>query len=83
MKNGLIIDQNGNKMIKKLFLLPILLIGCGNLDYPKKDINQISYFKDKRTNLCFVDNENYFYQTGFIHIYTNVPCSPEVEKFIK
>jgi hypothetical protein len=42
-------------------------------------ILQLAYFKDPRTNLCFVG-----YGMGWnFGLMTNVPCSPEVEKLIK
>jgi hypothetical protein len=48
------------------------------------EVNNISYYKDNRTNLCFAKN---VFQNGTSmfneYIYVNVPCTPEVEKLIK
>ena len=41
-------------------------------------INDFTYHKDTRTNLCFV-----VAGYGYGQTITNVPCSPEVEKLIK
>lgn len=63
------------RMISSLLMISILA-GCANsLEYDKP-----VYIKDKRTNLCFVRNVVYTSPNSFV--YTNVPCTPEVEKLI-
>ena len=63
----------------------LLLVACGitNPAETKKEIEQIEYYKDSRTNLCFVrsavENSN---AIGY-NVFTYVPCTPEVEKLIK
>ena len=70
----------------KKFLLVFLLMGCDQklIPTPQGRVQYIRYYKDERTGLCFVDNT---VNNGHVpfddHIYTNVPCSPEVEKLIQ
>lgn len=42
----------------------------------------LSYVKDERTNLCYVHNYVQNSNLGTYHIFTNVPCTPEVEKLL-
>lgn len=63
----------------------LFLLGCGitNTAQTKEEAKQLEYYKDTRTNLCFVRNavEN---SNGFgYNVFTNVPCTPEVEALIK
>lgn len=48
------------------------------LDDSNLIINNLQYFKDKRTNLCFAG-----YNLHYAVNMTNVTCTPEVEKLIK
>jgi len=43
------------------------------------NINNLDYFKDKRTNLCFAGLD----LLSNAQSITNVPCTPEVENLIK
>jgi hypothetical protein len=66
------------------YLLLLVLVGCGitNPTQTKQEAQTLEYYKDTRTNLCFVRNavEN---SNGFAYnVFTNVPCTPEVEKLI-
>lgn len=70
--------------MKKIFLL-LLLCSCGRLGLPTPEnrVKNISYYKDPRTGLCFVDNEMTAGQVGVTDdIFSYVPCTPEVEKLI-
>lgn len=50
---------------------------------PENHIKNISYYKDPRTGLCFVDNEMTTGQLAVTYdIFSYVPCTPEVEKLI-
>jgi len=67
--------------VKKFIFL--LLIGCNSPEKINTQINQIEYYKDIRTNLCFVNNDT-FNSNGFtFNIFTCVPCTPEVESLLK
>jgi len=66
----------------KKILLVFLLLGC-ETQKPQEEIQDIKYYKDYRTNLCFVNNSINNGHWGIYHIYSNVPCTPEVEKLIK
>lgn len=46
----------------------------------KEDILSFHYFKDKRTNLCFISGDDL---RSNYSVLTNVPCTPEVEKLIE
>ena len=48
-----------------------------------KRVAQITYVKDTRTNLCFVHNEVTMPNMVSYDVFTNVPCTPEVEALIK
>lgn len=73
----------------KKILLCLLLIGCNedfrkeNFPTVKEEANQIRYYKDSRTNLCFAMSQVGEYPVGTATIFANVPCTPEVEKLIK
>lgn len=46
-------------------------------------VSEITYVKDKRTNLCFAHN-SVNNGHGFAYdVFVNVPCTPEVESLIK
>ena len=71
--------------MKYLVLLVTLCMGCGipGVQATKEEANQLEYYKDPRTNLCFVRSavEN---GRGFgYNVFSYVPCTPEVEKLIK
>lgn len=74
--------------MKKLLLL-LALLSCDA--ETRKSIapstedkaGMIKYVKDPRTSLCFAVSWVSEYPIGQADIYTNVPCSPEVEKLIK
>lgn len=47
--------------------------------------NLIPYYKDLRTNLCFIDNVIWTSDQALqhdSHILAYVPCTPEVEKLV-
>ena len=75
------------KTMKLFFLL--CLVACSQQErdnfFPSlnKRAGQITYVKDSRTNLCFVYNEVTNSNLGSYDIFTNVPCTPEVEELIK
>ena len=54
----------------------MLCVGCSSAT---EEVNEISYYKDERTKLCFAYNRTY----GGNPVFTNVPCTPEVELLIK
>lgn len=69
---------------KAKLLLLSFLTGCSLIEpTPEEKIETINYYKDSRTNLCFV--ENHFTTTnGFSGVvFSHVPCTPEVEVLIK
>jgi hypothetical protein len=69
-------------------LLVFLVIGCDEntkkefFPSPAQKANSITYVKDERTQLCFVYNYVTNSSMGSYDIFTNVPCSPEVEKLL-
>jgi PBP1b-binding outer membrane lipoprotein LpoB len=73
----------------KVVIISLVLTGCSekamNEAFPSEyqRAQNLSYVKDERTNLCFVHNYVQNSSLGTYHIFTNVPCSPEVEKLIK
>lgn len=70
--------------MKKLLVLLLLLVGCETSEQvAKRKANYLFYYKDIRTNLCFVDNVVYNHYGVDSHVFSNVPCSDEVEKIIK
>lgn len=61
-----------------------LLVGCmpTGTKATQEEATKLEYYKDTRTNLCFVRNV-VTNSNGFSdNIFTNVPCSPEVEKLL-
>lgn len=67
-------------MEKLLFVLTLLFVGC-EVNEPTKDNKvEFRYVKDDKTNLCFIDNYTNNGHLSVFHIYSNVPCTPEVEK---
>ena len=66
------------------YLLLLSLVGCmptGPQD-TQKEVQTIEYYKDIRTNLCFVRN-TVTNSNGFSdNVYTYVPCSPEIENLV-
>lgn len=70
--------------MKILMALTMLLVGCDQvISNPDRDANQLYYVKDERTGLCFVYNSiGMSAQGGGGDVYTNVPCTTEVEKVI-
>lgn len=77
--------------MKKILLLVVLgLFACDEETRkvwnptPQEQAQSIHYVKDERTGLCFVfNNIGMSAQGGGGEVFTNVPCSPEVEKLIK
>lgn len=76
--------------MKKILLCLVFLLGCdkGSVDFfphAGDEVNKIRYFKDSRTNLCFALST--FTGGGALpqneSVFSNVPCTPEVEKLIK
>jgi hypothetical protein len=73
----------------KYLCILLFLVGCN--DQVKKSllpsetdrVEKLTYHKDSRTGLCFVHNVVYSSTTVNSHIFTEVPCTPEVEKLIK
>lgn len=75
-------------LISILFSIVIILSCEANTESNNRYINftnffqeETFYFKDNRTNLCFISNMTGLYNTS-ISI-SNVPCTKEVEKLIK
>jgi hypothetical protein len=73
----------------KVSSLCLLLLGCNEsarkefFPTPTENAQRILYVKDQRTGLCFVFNSvGASAQGGGGDVYTNVPCSPEVERLI-
>jgi hypothetical protein len=72
--------------VKTILLVSLCLLGCNSLQektFPttSEEVNQLIYYKDQRTQLCFIENDvptSPFSAT----IFSNVPCTPEVEKLI-
>lgn len=68
------------RLLKASSLL-VFLLGCEAS--AKEEVNSFSYYKDTRTNLCFVVSGINNGHMVTYHVYSNVPCTPEVEKLIK
>ncbi len=72
----------------KVMTISLLLVGCDEqtrkdmFPTPAEEAAQVHYYKDPRTNLCFVRSYVNEYPMGTATIFTNVPCTPEVEKLI-
>lgn len=71
--------------MKQLILLLCLTscIGPSDVESTKEEAQVLEYYKDTRTNLCFVRNSVTNSQAISYNVFTNVPCTPEVEKLIK
>lgn len=76
--------------MNKILLLCLVLCACDEETRkrlnptPQEEAQTIHYVKDNRTGLCFVYNSiGMSAQGGGGDVYTNVPCTPEVEKLIK
>ena len=73
--------------MKKIVIALLLLVGCATPEeqvrYSQIKLHSLIYYKDDRTNLCFVDNDVYNHYGSDSHVFANVPCSPEVEVLIK
>lgn len=70
--------------MKLYYTIPFLfLLNCDSVHEANiKQINQISYYKDVRTNLCFAVSYINSSQLSLDRTYSNVPCTQEVEKLI-
>jgi hypothetical protein len=68
--------------MKKILLCLLLVMGC-EVQKPQDEVQTIEYYKDSRTGLCFVNNSINNGHWMVYHVYSNVPCTPEVEKLIK
>lgn len=73
----------------KKIILCLFLLGCSEETRKQmaptiaEEANQIRYYKDSRTNLCFAYSQVSEYPVGNASIFTNVPCTPEVLQLIK
>lgn len=71
--------------MKKLTVILLLcLVGCGptNVHETHEEAQTLEYYKDTRTNLCFVRNHVTNSNGLSDNIFTSVPCTPEVEKLL-
>lgn len=74
--------------MKKLIIFCLLLFACTPetrkefAPTPDEEANRIRYYKDNRTGLCFASSEVSEYPIGTAEVFTNVPCTPEVEKLL-
>jgi hypothetical protein len=70
--------------MKKFLLLFVLLVGCGPTDIASTNaqVQYMEYYKDNRTGLCFVRNYVGDGHGGYYNVFTYVPCTPEVEKYL-
>lgn len=70
-------------MKRILLILLVLCYGCDDATSSERASRNIHYIKDNRTGLCFVDST---FTSGNVpitnHIYTNVPCTKEVEDLL-
>jgi len=74
----------------KVAIISLLLVGCSEetrkqmFPSPQVQAQGIRYVKDERTGLCFVDStvDDGYHGMGTSHIYSSVPCTPEVEKLL-
>lgn len=77
--------------MKNIILLCLVLFACNEDSrenfrkeaFPtvQEQALRVTYVKDSRTNLCFVYNSVLTDVNSVV--FTNVPCSPEVERLIK
>lgn len=58
----------------KIILLLLLVPSCIGVKENSESINRMHYYKDDRTNLCFM-GRSIGWEVGLL---TNVPCTPEV-----
>lgn len=76
----------------KVVIISFLLLGCdaigphgcgpSGVQETQREATTLEYYKDTRTNLCFVRNV-VTNSNGFSdNVFANVPCTPEVEKLI-
>jgi hypothetical protein len=66
-----------------LFLLILGIYGCDNSVETSDDASKrITYFKDKRTGICFAQIESLTNNSGNIVSIATVPCE-KVEKYLK
>jgi len=72
-------------------LIVIALLGLAGCDlHPahimqeaqKNEVNTLEYAKDDRTGYCFVVSSIASYPIGTDRVYSQVPCSPEVEALL-
>ena len=75
--------------MKTLIILTLLgLAGCdvhpvqAMQEAQKNEVNSLDYAKDQRTGFCFVVSRVASYPIGTDRIYSQVPCSPEVEALL-
>lgn len=71
-------------LLFSLICFALYFVGCtASAEAKKKEPLNLEYFKDDRTNLCFVRNVVYN-SNGFADdVFTNVPCTAEVERLIQ
>lgn len=70
--------------VSKIILLSVCLLGCSALNpSEEKQVTNLRYYKDDRTNLCFVHNSVTSSNGWTYDIFTHVPCTTEVEELIK
>lgn len=62
--------------MRSLIIGLMLCVGCTSAT---EEVNEMGYYKDGRTGLCFAYNRTY----GGHPVFTNVPCTPEVEFLIR
>lgn len=68
------------KLSSVILSLSLGLLSCTS---SQEEVEELRYYKDHRTNLCFVHN-SVTSSNGFTYdLYTYVPCTSEVEKIIE
>jgi hypothetical protein len=74
--------------MKTILLLTLCLLACDEqtrqqlIPTVAEEANKIGYYKDDRTGLCYATSFVSEYPFGTATIFSNVPCSSEVEKLL-
>lgn len=74
--------------MKTIIVLALCLLACDEQTRKElaptasEEANKIVYYRDSRTGLCYAASFVGEYPFGTATVFSNVPCSPEVEKLL-
>lgn len=74
--------------MKTLLCIAILVLLCSCTSGTKSEDasgsdSHVSYFKDRRTSICFADYTSLTSEGFSVHAIATVPCSPTVEQLLR